>query len=138
MKNKRLHNVLLIKSKIFEDFRRIYIETYNEKEYTKIIKEKTGYKVKFIENDISISSKNVLRGVHGDANTWKLISCLSGKFYLVVVNPETKKWESFILSGENHQQVLIPPKYRNRHLILSEEAIFHINNQHIMKGRKTI
>ena len=121
----KLKNVLLIKPRVFEDFRGIHVETYNEKEYTEAIKEKIGQEVKFVQDNISVSSKNVLRGIHGDPNTWKLVSCPSGKFYLVVVNPATKKWESFILSEKNYQQVLVPPKYGNGHLILSEEAIFH-------------
>ena len=32
--------------------------------------------INFIQDDISISKKNVLRGIHGDKKTWKLISCL--------------------------------------------------------------
>ena len=55
--------------------------------------------MKFVQDDISISSKHVLRGIHGDSETWKLISCLYGKFYLVVVN-----WDknSPSISSGNH------------------------------------
>jgi dTDP-4-dehydrorhamnose 3,5-epimerase len=35
------------------------------------------------------------------------------------------KWETFELSEENHLQVLIPPKFGNGHLVLSDQAIFH-------------
>lgn len=110
---------------IFEDFRGAYVETYNEKLYTE-----AGVKVKFVQDDISVSSRNVLRGIHGDSETWKLISCLYGKFYLVVVNwdknsPQFGKWESFVLSDQNRLQVLIPPRFGNGHVILSDSAIFH-------------
>ena len=44
-----------------------------------------GIDVRFVEDDISVSSKHVLRGIHGDGGTWKLVSCLLGRFYLVVV-----------------------------------------------------
>jgi len=72
----------------------------------------------------------VLRGIHGDAETWKLISCLHGRFYLVVVNcdQESKdfgKWQSFVLSEHNRHQVLVPPKFGNGHLVLSDVTIFH-------------
>lgn len=78
----KLDGVLLIKPPtIFEDFRGTYVETYNEKLYYE-----AGIKIKFIQDDISVSSQNVLRGIHGDATTWKLVSCLYGEFYLVVVN----------------------------------------------------
>ena len=69
-------------------------------------------------------------GIHGDAETWKLISCLYGQFYLVVVNCDKEsanfgKWQSFILSDQNRKQVLVPPKHGNGHLILTDTAIFH-------------
>ncbi len=122
----KLDGVLLIKPPtIFEDFRGIYVETYNEKLYTE-----AGIKVKFVQDDIAVSSQNVLRGMHGDGETWKLVSCLDGKFYLVVVNwddasPQFGKWESFVLSDQNRLQVLVPPKFGNGHLVLSEQTIFH-------------
>lgn len=110
---------------IFEDYRGSYIETYNEKIYRE-----AGMGIHFVQDDISMSRKNVLRGIHGDAETWKLVSCLYGEFYLVVVNCDKDssnfgKWESFNLSDTNRNQILIPPKYGNGHLILSEQAIFH-------------
>ena len=122
----KLDGVLLIKPPtISEDFRGTYIEIYNEKIYRE-----AGVKVKFVQDDISVSSRNVLRGIHGDSDTWKLISCLYGKFYLVVVNwddtsPQFGKWESLVLSDQNRLQVLVPPKFGNGHLVLSELAIFH-------------
>ena len=120
-----LGDVLLIKLDVFEDYRGEYIETYNEELYRK-----KGINIKFVQDDISVSTKNVLRGIHGDSETWKLISCLYGKFYLIVVNCDVSsenfgKWESFVLSDVNRLQVLVPPKYGNAHLILSNKAIFH-------------
>lgn len=110
---------------IFEDFRGSYVETYNEELY-----QQAGINVHFVQDDISVSSRHVLRGIHGDATTWKLVSCLHGKFYLVVINwdessPQFGKWESFVLSDQNRLQVLIPPKFGNGHLVLSDTAIFH-------------
>ena len=120
-----LDGVLLIKLDVFEDYRGEYIETYNEELYRK-----KGIDIKFVQDDISVSTKNVLRGIHGDSETWKLISCLYGKFYLVVLNCNNSsksfgKWESFVLSDVNRLQVLVPPKYGNAHLILSDKATFH-------------
>lgn len=121
----KLEKVKLIKLDTFEDHRGYYAETYNEKAY-----KDAGIDIKFVQDDISVSSRNVLRGIHGDAETWKLISCLWGKFYLIVINWDKEsqqfgKWESFTLSDHNHHQVLIPPKFGNGHLVLSEKAIFH-------------
>lgn len=110
---------------IYEDFRGTYVETYNEELY-----QKAGIPVRFVQDDISVSAHHVLRGIHGDGVTWKLVSCLHGKFYLAVVNwdetsPQFGKWESFVLSDQNRLQVLIPPKFGNGHLVLSDTAIFH-------------
>jgi len=117
--------LLITPPTIFQDFRGTYVETYNEKLYNE-----AGIKVKFIQDDIATSSKHVLRGIHGDSETWKLVSCLYGEFYLVVVNYDDAsaqfgKWESFVLSDQNRLQVLIPPKFGNGHLVLSDKAIFH-------------
>lgn len=110
---------------IFKDFRGSYVETYNRESYTA-----AGIDIDFIQDDISTSSRNVLRGIHGDQETWKLVSCLQGAFYLVVVNwdessPQYQQWESFELSDANWLQILIPPKFGNGHLVLTEHAIFH-------------
>ena len=121
-----LDGVLLIEPPtIFNDFRGTYVETYNEKLYRQ-----AGIDVDFVQDDISVSAKNVLRGIHGDDVTWKLVSCLYGEFYLVVLNYDKDsknfgQWQSFVLSENNRQQVLIPPKHGNGHLVLSETAIFH-------------
>lgn len=125
-----LENVLLFEPNVFEDFRGVYLETYNEAEYTKVIKELTGKEVKFLQDSMSRSSRHVLRGIHGDAETWKLIDCPRGKIYVVIVNCNLEdknfgKWQSFNLSERNMQQVLVPPMYGTSHLVLSDEAIFH-------------
>ena len=121
----KLDGVLLITPDVFEDFRGRYIETYNEQMYRE-----NGIDINFIQDDISISTHKVLRGIHGDSETWKLVSCLLGEFYLVVVNCDRDsehfgQWQSFVLSDRNRQQVLVPPKHGNGHLVLSKQAIFH-------------
>jgi dTDP-4-dehydrorhamnose 3,5-epimerase len=92
-----------------------------------------------------VSRQHVLRGLHGDGETWKLVSCLSGAFYLVVLNYDRDsdhfgKWISVTLSDKNRKQVLIPPKHANGHLVLSEKAIFHYkqNTYYNPKGQFTI
>lgn len=121
----KLEGVLLIEPDVFRDFRGEYVETYNAEMY-----KKHGIDVKFIQDDISLSTRNVLRGIHGDPDTWKLISCLYGEFCLAVLNYDSAskdfgKWQTFTLSDKNRSQVLVPPKFGNGHVVLSEKAIFH-------------
>lgn len=87
-------------------------------------------RIKFNHDKFSFSKKNVLRGLHGDNKTWKLVSCPYGKFILVVVNCKKKsknylKWKSWILSHDNGVQILIPPNYANGHLCISDTCLFH-------------
>ncbi len=110
---------------IFEDFRGTYIEMYNEKLYRE-----AGIEVDFVQDDISHSTRHVLRGFHGDQVTWKLISCLYGCLYVAIVNndkdsPQYKQWTSFTISDHNHTQILIPPKHGLGFVVMSDSAIFH-------------
>jgi dTDP-4-dehydrorhamnose 3,5-epimerase len=86
--------------------------------------------VKFIHDKFAESKQNVLRGLHGDNKTWKLVSCVYGELFEVVVDmrkgsPTYKKWDSFTLNADNYQQVLIPPDFVNGYYVKSEIAVFH-------------
>ncbi len=65
-----LEGVLVIKPYVFEDHRGRFVETYNHRLYAE-----NGIDVKFVQDDISISTRNVLRGIHGDSVTHKLLCC---------------------------------------------------------------
>ena len=76
------------------------------------------------------SRKNVLRGLHGDNETSKHITCVYGAFYLVVVDyredsPTYLQWDSFTLDDKNYKSVLVPPGFLNGHLCLSKKCVFH-------------
>ena len=109
----------------FEDFRGNYVEIYNQQAF-----KANGFAKRFVQDDVSISKKNVLRGIHGDDKTWKLVSCLHGAFYIIVVNNDSNseefgKWQGFTLSEYNKLSLLIPPKFGNGHLVLTEKAVFY-------------
>ena len=67
----------------FEDFRGDIYTTWNSETYPNL-----NWRL----DKFSHSSKDTLRGLHGDYSTWKLIQCVQGKFYLVVAdNRENSK-----------------------------------------------
>ena len=104
---------------IFSDKRGEIWTTYSEE----------GCFARFVEDKISVSFKNVLRGLHGDRETDKLISCLHGKLQLVVVDAREKSptrglVENFYLSDEKPSYVYIPAGCLNGHLCISEKCIF--------------
>ena len=87
-------------------------------------------KHKFNHDKFSISKKNVLRGLHCDFKSWKLVTCVYGKILLAVVDMRKKsknylKSKIIILSHTNPKIVLIPPYYANGHLCLSDFCVFH-------------
>jgi dTDP-4-dehydrorhamnose 3,5-epimerase len=122
-----LEEVLLVTPPmIHEDFRGTNVEIFNKALYENGVLDKVEWKI----DSVSTSRHHVLRGVHGDENTYKLISCLYGTIYLLVVDnrpwsPQYKEWTSFTLSDKNRKQVLVPPGFGNGHLVMSKTAVFH-------------
>ena len=79
---------------------------------------------------VSTSRKNVLRGIHGDYKSHKLITCLYGEIYFVTVDyrpesPTFLQWDWEILSDRNRKQVLLSPGIGNGFVVLSETSVFH-------------
>ena len=88
------------------------------------------FDLNFNHDKVSTSRKHVLRGIHGDNKSWKLVTCLYGEIYFVLVdNRESSdtfiQWDSMILSDRNRKQVLIPPGVGNGFLVLSDHSVFH-------------
>ena len=108
---------------VFYDFRGEYVETYNRAAYDKICP------CEFVQDDFSLSRRNVLRGLHGDPKTWKLIQCLHGEILFTVLDcrtdsPTRGRWQQWALSERNRWQILVPSGCANGHYCLTETCIF--------------
>lgn len=119
-----LSGVYLVKPDVHKDERGSFYETYNEKQYYA-----AGLDARFVQDDISCSFKGVLKGMHGDPGTYKLVQCAYGRVYAVVLNCDESsqdfgKWESFELSSDNRYQLYIPPMYGNGYYVLSDIAVY--------------
>ncbi len=113
--------IIQFKNSAFKDHRGFYWTSWIRKQYPKL---------EFNHDKFSISKKNVLRGLHGDSKSWKLVSCVFGEVFFVIVNYDKKskdffKKKTFKLSHKNRLQILVPPKYLNGFLCLSSECVFH-------------
>lgn len=111
--------VIIKQSDSFEDYRGELYTVFDQEDWN----------VTFNHDKVSVSRQNVLRGLHGDKKSTKLISCLHGAVYLVVVDnrpesPNYLKWDSVILTEHNKKSVLVPPMFANGHLVLSDTAVF--------------
>lgn len=140
VKKTNLEGILLIERSVFKDHRGTFVEIFNSDEYIK-----EGINIKFVRDCISTSKKNVLRGIHYDNKTWKLIQCMYGEIYFVVIDmrpdsPHYLEWQSFILSDKNRHQVLVPANFGNGHLVLSDHCIFHykMSEYYDPKNEKTL
>ena len=131
-----LHGVKLIVPDRFEDHRGTYMELYDSKNFENITSEV------FVQDDISISRKGVLRGLHGDWKTTKLVTVLKGSGYAVIADnrpdsPTYKKWQAFTLSEQNRNMLLLPASIGNSVLALEDNIIyFYKQNTHFVDGQQ--
>ena len=84
-----------------------------------------------IHGRFSKSYKGVLRGLHYDNKTWKLVQAAVGDIYLIVLDmrknsPTYGEWESFMITEKDRNQVLVPPGFANGHYALTD-CMFHYN-----------
>ncbi|TLD88616.1 dTDP-4-dehydrorhamnose 3,5-epimerase family protein [Helicobacter sp. MIT 05-5294] len=73
---------------------------------------------------------NVLRGIHGDEKTWKLVTCVYGEVRQVAVDcrkdsPTYLKWQSWDISPADQKLILLPPNMGNAHYVRSKEAVYY-------------
>ena len=113
---------------VYQEFRGEIWTTFHTGEHPVMIKIGEGNE---IHGRFSKSYKNVLRGLHYDDKTWKLVQAIVGDIYLVVldVRPYSTtygKWESFLISERNRKQVIVPPGFANGHYALTD-CVFHYN-----------
>jgi dTDP-4-dehydrorhamnose 3,5-epimerase len=126
VKEVSLPGVLLIEPKAFADSRGFFYESFHQKRY-----EECGIKKTFVQDNISRSAKNTLRGLHYQLiqPQAKLVSVISGKVFDVAVDirPQSAtygQWFGQVLSDENHLQLYIPEGFAHGFCVLSETADF--------------
>lgn len=127
---KKINNFPQIKVfnlKKFTDNRGIFYEIYKSKRYKQI-----QINDKFVQNSISISKKNVLRGFHYTINNSQsqLLTILEGKIFDCIVDLRKKsktfkKVFTFILSSKKNNQIYMPSGMAHGFCVLSNTAILH-------------
>jgi dTDP-4-dehydrorhamnose 3,5-epimerase len=119
-----LPGVLLLEPRVFGDARGFFLESYNERKFAEF-----GIKEKFVQDNHSYSSRNVLRGLHYQIQQpqGKLVRVIMGEILDVVVDlrqssPALGKWESFRLSGDNKRMLWVPAGFAHGFCVVSETA----------------
>ena len=78
----------------------------------------------FLEDDISISKYSVIRGLHGDNNTWKLVQCLSGEIHINIV--DYRKGSSTYMNAESFKLKDVYPLVFNKFFDSSIVILFYL------------
>ena len=124
--SKKINGVQIIKPTISSDNRGNIWTSFVKDEVDALLPD--GFLFK--HDKFSESVHNVLRGIHGDNKTWKLVTCVYGEIYQVVVDlretsPTYMKWEKFIINKNSQSLILIPPGVGNAYYVSSNLAVYH-------------
>ena len=121
-----LMDIKIISPSVFREERGSIWTSYHQDHLNNLLPPKINFK----HDKFSCSKKNVLRGIHGDNKSWKLVSCVHGSIYQVVADLREGsqtylKWQKFDLNCTNRIMILVPPGMGNAFYVNSSEAIYH-------------
>ncbi len=118
--------VKLIEPTVFEDRRGYFFESYR-----KSLLHEAGITADFVQDNISKSYQNTVRGLHYQIQQpqAKLVQCIKGAILDVAVDirvdsPTFGKHVAFELSEENKRMLFVPVGFAHGFSVLSDEAIF--------------
>ncbi|MDB9392133.1 dTDP-4-dehydrorhamnose 3,5-epimerase [Microcystis aeruginosa] len=136
-------DVLIIEPQVYGDDRGFFLESFNQKDF----REKTGVNTTFVQDNHSMSLKNVLRGLHYQIPNpqGKLVRVVSGSVFDVAVDarqssPTFGQWVGCVLSAENKRIFWIPEGFAHGFLVLSDRAefLYKTTNYYYPQYEKTI
>jgi len=119
--------VLVIEPAVFGDARGFFFESWNRKAFAQAV----GRDVEFVQDNHSMSLRNVLRGMHYQLRRpqGKLVRVVAGEVFDVAVDlrrssPTFGRWVGERLSSANHRMMWIPAGFAHGFVVLSEAAEF--------------
>lgn len=123
-----IEGVLIIETKVFGDARGYFLESFNAKDFA----EKTGLNINFVQDNESMSSYGVMRGLHFQRPPYtqsKLVRCVKGAVLDVAVDirkgsPTYGQHVAVELTEDNHRQFFVPRGFAHGFAVLSETAVF--------------
>ncbi|MEC8085477.1 MAG: dTDP-4-dehydrorhamnose 3,5-epimerase [Pseudomonadota bacterium] len=134
LENTKFDDAFILEPNIHKDSRGYFYESYNQE----IFSDKVKKPINFVQDNHSLSNKNVLRGLHYQKPPFeqaKLVRVISGAIYDVIVDIRREShnfgiWQSFILSSENNLQLWIPRGFAHGFLSLEEntQVIYKTDN----------
>lgn len=121
----KIPGALVLVPTVHHDHRGFFKETFRAEEYRQL-----GIDVDFVQDNISFSTRGVLRGLHYDVNVSKLVQVVFGRTYHVIADmrpasPAYLQWEAFEFSHDAHKEVFVPAGVANGFVVLSDIAYVH-------------
>lgn len=121
-----IEGLCIIEPTVHGDSRGYFMETYNQQDMTE-----AGLPMVFVQDNQSMSTKGVLRGLHTQKKypQGKLVRVIRGTVYDVAVDvregsPTYGQWFGIELSEENKKQFYVSPGFAHGFLVLSDTAEF--------------
>lgn len=123
-----IEGLLIVEPKVFGDARGYFMEVFSERDF----RAATGLDVHFVQDNESMSSKGVLRGMHFQKAPYaqsKLVRVVCGAVQDVAVDlragsPTFGKYFSVVLSGENKRMFYIPEGFAHGFLTIEDNTVF--------------
>ena len=118
---------MVIEPKVFGDSRGYFFESFSQREFEDKVR-----KINFVQDNQSMSSYGVMRGLHFQAPPFtqsKLVRCVKGRVLDVAVDirkgsPTYGQHVAVELSEDNHRQFFVPRGFAHGFAVLSDTAIF--------------
>ncbi|MBV9719551.1 MAG: dTDP-4-dehydrorhamnose 3,5-epimerase [Candidatus Eremiobacteraeota bacterium] len=119
-----LAGALMLTPRVFADERGFFTETYSRDRYRRC-----GITEEFVQDNLSLSHRDVLRGLHGDRRMSKLVGVVRGSVFDVIVdlrpNSSTyRRWFSATLNAGDGRQLFVPRGFLHGFLALEDETLF--------------
>ena len=121
-----IEGLCVVTPTVHGDSRGYFMETYNQRDMAE-----AGFDVEFVQDNQSMSTKGVLRGLHFQKNypQAKLVRVIKGSVFDVAVDLRSGsmtygKWHGEVLSADNNKQFFIPRGFAHGFLVLSDVAEF--------------
>jgi dTDP-4-dehydrorhamnose 3,5-epimerase len=117
--------LILVEPRVFEDERGVFLETYKESDFSS-----AGIAERFVQDNVSVSSRGVVRGLHmqvAPSAQGKLVSVAAGSVFDVAVDvrPDSAtygQWEAVELTAGDHRALYIPPGFAHGFQALEDDT----------------
>jgi dTDP-4-dehydrorhamnose 3,5-epimerase len=120
----KLPGAVVVEPKVFGDERGFFMKTWHQTRY-----EEVGLPPRFVQDNLSFSTRGVLRGLHFQHpdQQGKLVQVLQGEVFDVAVDirvgsPTFGEWEGVILSSENKRQFYVPEGFAHGFLVTGHRS----------------